>query len=112
MREERDYQKMWCPLGRVSIQNPGVDTVNVVPCGAFNTVLYSPKLGASGGEGQKYLVTTCLGPQCVYYRRKWRKWGRCALSNDCNVTGIFAAGIVSAVALAGIVVFILAKLQG
>ena len=99
---ERDYRKMWCPLGRVSIQNPGENSVDVVPCGAFNTVMYTPRLS----------VTTCVGPQCVYYRRKWFKWGRCALSNDCNVAGIFAAGIVSAVALAGIVAFILARLQG
>lgn len=104
--EPKKFSEVWCPHGRVSIQNPQDGNISVVSCGAFNTVLYTPQLRSSGGDGEKFMVTTCLGPQCAYYRKKWRKWGRCALAHETTDYGVIAAILAGSFVVAGVLLYV------
>lgn len=84
------YQNKWCPMGRLSLQHSNNrGDIQVVPGGAFNSVLYSSSLNSNDG-GKPYLAFTCIGEQCAMYRKPlmpW-SWGRCALAHD-NLASVF-----------------------
>lgn len=85
-----NYHDMWCPMGRLSLQHSNnKGDIQVVPGGAFNSVLFSSSLNANEGS-KPYLSTTCVGEQCPMYRKSlmpW-KWGKCALAHDNTGTNV------------------------
>lgn len=78
------YQDKWCPMGRLSLQHSNNrGDIQVIPGGAFNSVLYSSSLNSNDG-GKPYLSSICIGEQCPMYRKTLAPWGwgRCALAHD------------------------------
>ncbi|WP_300806467.1 hypothetical protein [uncultured Desulfovibrio sp.] len=71
---------IWCPMGRISIQQTTQDGgISAMPAGGFNLVL---PVGRNGGGGRLYFASTCFGRRCPFYRRGFNPWGwgRCALA--------------------------------
>ncbi len=77
-------------MGRLSLQHSNNrGDIQVVPGGAFNSVLYSSSLNSNDG-GKPYLAFTCIGEQCAMYRKPLMPWSweRCALAHD-NLASVF-----------------------
>lgn len=111
-RERRS--KLWCPMGRISIQkvtpqqelryqdlngniveNPPIQTI---PTGAFNLVSLQ---GSTADAKTLYLASICLGESCPLYNpsiRFWH-WGHCGLAQPKDGPWMFAVAVV-AVAMA------------
>lgn len=84
-------EDMWCPLGRISIQNIEGGKVDAVKAGAFNRVVI---------EKHTYLSSLCIGNKCPLYRRGLNpfSWGRCLAAKQRLGWWIIAAAIIMAVA--------------
>lgn len=91
--KKEDYHEKWCPMGRLSLQHSNnKGDIQVIPGGAFNSVLYSSSLNSNDG-GKPYLSSMCIGEQCPMYRKAllpWR-WGRCAFSHDNSLSTLMLA---------------------
>lgn len=86
-------QRMWCPLGRISIQRVENGGISAIQTGAFN-------LAQDGGR--VYMASTCVGRRCPHYRRGFNPWGwgRCALSRiDYRPWFLVVAALVSGLLL-------------
>lgn len=102
------YRQKWCPLGRISIQHPnGNGGITVVPAGAFNTCVLAQ--GGMEKPGERFMASTCIGPQCPLYRKSilpWR-WGRCLFANEPLRGTLWSIFILFVGLLAGLGVFFL-----
>lgn len=77
--KEMEADQLWCPMGRISIQQVENGRLAAVQSGAFNQVL---PVSGTGAGARVYLSSTCVGSKCPYYRRGFNPWGwgRCALA--------------------------------
>lgn len=82
---------VWCPHGRISIQNISGGHVEAIPTGGFNMCVV---------DNVVYRSARCAGKECVHYRRGLNpfSWGKCKLDREPLGIWIVIAAIIVSIA--------------
>ena len=97
--------QMWCPAGRLALQDFEGVTPKMLPAGAFNRTIV---VGKNGARDIEYLSSTCRGEACPLYRpgiRPWH-WGSCGLAIQSDAP-VFSLALVLSTAIVAITVYAL-----
>lgn len=82
--------KLWCPLGRISIQNwEGGKFREAVP-GSHNLVVIVDRLNGAVGK-DIHPASPCQKELCALYKKGFSGHGHCGLESSTTGTWIFAA---------------------
>lgn len=95
----KTFADMWCPLGRISVQQIEAGGVRAVATGGFNQVALAQEYNGQVQGQSPWLASKCAGPMCALYRRGWSPlfgWGRCSMARPSVWGNVWAAAILAA----------------